>query len=98
MKYIEYYYVNKERYKKEMSRYTSVKKSSMERQYYRLKKHFEEHLFSVDELKSLVSIQHLKLILFHDMRRLKGSIDDEILRKNGFDYDEIQLLKERGLI
>ena len=98
MKKIEHFYKDKEKYKKEMSRYKSIRKNTKERQYYRLRKYIKEGKCTVDELKTLTDIQRQKLIVFHDMRRLKSSVSDEDLYKHGFDYDDIQQLKERELI
>ncbi len=98
MKYIEHYYKDKEKYKREMSNYKSIRKSTINRQYYRLRKYIKEGRCTVDELKMLTNIQRQKLITFHDMRRLKSRISDEDLQKHGFDYDDIQRLREKGLV
>ena len=98
MKYIEHYHKDKEKYKKEMSGYESIRKSTIERHYYKLREYIKEGKCTVDELKMLTNIQRQKLITFYDMRRLKDKVSVEDLRKHGFDYDDIQKLKERGLV
>jgi len=98
MKYIEHFYKDKEKYKKEMDKYKSIRKTTKRRHYYKLRKYIKEGKCTVDELKSLVDIQRYKLIVFYDMRRLKVKINDDVLLKHGFIYDDIQQLRERGLI
>jgi len=99
MKHIEYYYADKERYMKLMNKHIkNLRKTSINRQYYKLREYIKEGKCTVDELKMLTNIQRQKLIVFHDMKRLKSDISDEDLQKYGFDYDDIKKLKDRGVL
>lgn len=98
MKHVEYYYKDVERYKSEMKKYTSLKDSTIKSRYYRIKKYISEGRVTVDELYIMTQIQRNKLIVFHDMKRFGRNVNNGELIKHGFNFEEIGILRERGLI
>ena len=63
-----------------------IKKSTIERDYYRLKKFIKSSPVEA-ELKGMIHLKRLKIL---DMIKFKVKINEFLLRKEGFDEDEIK--------
>ena len=103
---------NFQHFKRLMKKY-KIKFKSVQSNYYRLKKKFKDEskiqynnliIKEVldDEYKKydnfLGMLSYINFIKFKDMVRLKQEITENLLRKEGFSYEEREFLKDKGFV